>query len=145
MTEIFYRLLSEANGELYQFKKDERLDFMLGLTKALLQNERDAHLLKIVVSANKIFHKYREMDLLLPSTELIERERRALADECLLVREEIFKVNHKNLKGIRYKSISNERFSELKKSNVNLYFFIAIYLHECRGRLLEFLLRHSSS
>ncbi|NOQ71483.1 MAG: hypothetical protein GQ574_05755 [Crocinitomix sp.] len=142
MTEIFYRLLSEANGTLYQREKEERFIFVFEKLIQLISKEKDKKLKEAFILAREILEDYQEMNLVHTTLSPSETERRALAKKCLLVRKVIFKSVNNRLKGIRYDSISNERFSELKQSEITAYLFVALFLLECRGRLLEFLLQH---
>lgn len=143
MTEIFYRLLSQANGNLYLIEKEERFNFIQSISKNILTNEnRDEIELGILKATMDILEEYQNMDLLHPTLSPSIPERRALAVKCLNVKKDIYDLVAKRVEGIQYKSISNEEFSQLKKSELTQFFYVALFVSECRGRLMEYLLVH---
>ena len=143
MTEIFYRLLSQANGSLFLLEKAERFNCVQQIVDTfLIEEERSRQELSFLKKTKGIMKKYLEMDFHHPTNYPTIQERRSLAIECLNVKMDVYEHVENKLQGIDYKTISNKAFSELIHSDLTNYFYIALFMAECRGKLLEYLLVH---
>lgn len=143
MTEIFYRLLSQANGDLLLLDREERLNCIRSIVKEYSQDDqRSALELKILGNTDTILDEFHKIDFALAENQLSAQYRRDLAMKCLNVRMDVFKLVENRTQGIDYKSITNEEFARLIQSDLTKYFYIALFISECRGKLMEFLLVH---
>lgn len=143
MSEIFYRLLSQANGSLFLHEKDERFALVDSIVNTFLENDQRENIeLKILRKTREIMNEYQRLDLSHPIISSTIPTRRALAVKCLNVKIDVFSFIGNKVKYIEYKAISNDEFSELIKSEITQFFYIALHVSECRGKLMEFQLVH---
>lgn len=141
MTEIFYRLLSQANSDFFLLEKDERLECIDNIVNILLANHsRPSMELTILKATRGILDEYVHMNLRNPTRRPPIKDRKALAAKCLTVKLDAYEFVLNNVKEIEYRTISVEDFSSLMRSEYSHYLYIALYVSEIRGRMLEYLL-----
>ena len=140
MTEIFYRLYSQTNGSFYQLEKAERIKLIEVTIVNALKLELDDIQLRIMSKAQAILKEFKSLNFSKSNFSPSIERRKSLAKECFDVQTDIFQFVENKLKGIEYRSISNEEFTILIKSDLTNYLLISLFLSECRGKLLEFLL-----
>ena len=138
--ETFYRLLSQASGSYYLRAREERYQRIKELFNKLKKQQLDEESRRFLQSAEGIMADFEELLPLHMNTPI--HLRNDLAEKCLKGRAVIFEYVAARTANIRYGELSNDEFVEMVHSVLTSHLLVALYLEECRGRLLEYLLFH---